>query len=62
MKKNLLEATNWLSSVIGTNNFNLEPLREEASNRKYFRIKTNEQSFVLVDNSEDKEQAANFLY
>ncbi len=62
MKKNLLEATNWLSSVIGTNNFNLKPLREEASNRKYFRIKTNEQSFVLADNSKDKEQAANFLY
>ena len=51
-----------MSSVIGTQSFNLEPLREEASNRKYFRIKTDKKSFVLVDNSENTEQAANFLY
>ena len=62
MKKNLKEITDWLSSVIGTQSFNLEPLREEASNRKYFRIKTDKKSFVLVDNSENTEQAANFLY
>ena len=62
MNKNLKEITDWLSSVIGTQSFNLEPLREEASNRKYFRIKTEKKSFVLVDNSENTEQAANFLY
>ena len=62
MNKNLKEITDWLSSVIGTQSFNLEPLREEASNRKYFRIKTDKKSFVLVDNSENTEQAANFLY
>ena len=62
MNKNLKEITDWFSSVIGTQSFNLEPLREEASNRKYFRIKTDKKSFVLVDNSENTEQAANFLY
>ena len=62
MNKNLKEITDWLSSVIGTQNFNLEPLREEASSRKYFRISTDEKTFVLVDNSENKEQAAKFLY
>ena len=62
MNKNLKEITDWLSSVIGTQSFNLEPLREEASNRKYFRIKTDKKSFVLVDNSKNTEQAANFLY
>ena len=62
MNKNLKEITDWLTSVIGTQSFNLEPLREEASNRKYFRIKTDKKSFVLVDNSENTEQAANFLY
>ena len=62
MNKNLKEITDWLSSVIGTQSFTLEPLREEASNRKYFRIKTDKKSFVLVDNSENTEQAANFLY
>ena len=62
MNKNLKEITDWLSSVIGTQSFNLERLREEASNRKYFRIKTDKKSFVLVDNSENTEQAANFLY
>ena len=62
MNKNLREISDWLSSVIGTQSFNLEPLREEASNRKYFRIKTDKKSFVLVDNSENTEQAANFLY
>jgi len=62
LNKNLKEITDWLSSVIGTQSFNLEPLREEASNRKYFRIKTDKKSFVLVDNSKNTEQAANFLY
>jgi len=62
LNKNLKEITDWLSSVIGTQSFNLERLREEASNRKYFRIKTDKKSFVLVDNSENTEQAANFLY
>ena len=62
MNKDLKEISDWLSSVIGTQNFNLEPLREEASTRKYFRIKADERTFVLVDNSENKEQAANFLY
>ena len=62
MNKNLKEITDWLSSVIGTQNFNLEPLREEASTRKYFRISTDEKTFVLADNSENKEQAANFGY
>ena len=62
MKKNLIEITDWLSSVVGTTTFNLESLREEASNRKYFRVLTDNSSYVLVDNSDNKAQAANFLY
>jgi len=54
--------TNWLSKTIGNNSFNIEELRQEASDRKYYRIKADNVSYVLADNFDKTDQSANFLY
>ena len=55
------EITNWLSKTIGNNSFNIEELRQEASDRKYYRIKADNVSYVLADNFDEQDQSANFL-
>ena len=56
------EITVWLSKTIGDNSFNIEELRQEASDRKYYRIKANNTSYVLSDNFDRTNLSANFLY
>ena len=62
MRADQKEITNWLSKTIGDNSFNIEELRQEASHRKYYRIKTENISYVLTDNFDKTDQSANFLY
>ena len=62
MRADQKEITNWLSKTIGNNSFNIEELRKEASDRKYYRIKADNFSYVLADNFDKTDQAANFLY
>ena len=62
MRADQKEITNWLSKTIGNNSFNIEELRQEASNRKYYRIKADNVSYVLADNFDKTDQSANFLY
>ena len=62
MRANQKEITNWLSKTIGNNSFNIEELRQEASDRKYYRIKADNVSYVLADNFDKTDQSANFLY
>ena len=49
MRADQKEITNWLSKTIGNNSFNIEELRQEASDRKYYRIKADNVSYVLAD-------------
>jgi aminoglycoside/choline kinase family phosphotransferase len=56
------EITNWLSKTIGNSSFNIKELRQEASDRKYYRIKVENISYVLTDNFDKTDQSANFLY
>jgi aminoglycoside/choline kinase family phosphotransferase len=56
------EITNWLSKTIGNSSFNIKELRQEASDRKYYRIKVENFSYVLTDNFDKTDQSANFLY
>jgi len=56
------EITNWLSKTIGDSSFNIKELRQEASDRKYYRIKAKNISYVLTDNFDKTDQSANFLY
>ena len=62
MRPDQKEITNWLSKTIGNNSFNIEELRQEASDRKYYRIKADNFSYVLADNFDKTDQSANFLY
>ena len=62
MRADQKEITNWLSKTIGNNSFNIQELRQEASHRKYYRIKADNVSYVLADNFDKTDQSANFLY
>ena len=62
MRADQKEITKWLSKTIGNNSFNIEELRQEASDRKYYRIKADNVSYVLTDNFDKTDQSANFLY
>ena len=62
MRADQKEITNWLSKTIGNNSFNIKELRQEASDRKYYRIKAENISYVLTDNFDKTDQSANFLY
>ena len=56
MRADQKEITNWLSKTIGNNSFNIEELRQEASDRKYYRIKADNFSYVLADNFDKTDQ------
>ena len=62
MRADQKEITNWLSKTIGNSLFNIKELRQEASDRKYYRIKAENISYVLTDNFDKTDQSANFLY
>ena len=62
MRADQKEITNWLSKTIGNSSFNIKELRQEASDRKYYRIKANNTSYVLSDNFDRTNLSANFLY
>ena len=62
MRADQKEITNWLSKTIGHSSFNIKQLRQEASDRKYYRIKAENISYVLTDNFDKTDQSANFLY
>ena len=62
MRADQKEITNWLSKTIGNSSFNIKELRQEASDRKYYRIKVENFSYVLTDNFDKTDQSANFLY
>ncbi len=62
MRADQKEITNWLSKTIGNSSFNIKELRQEASDRKYYRIKVENISYVLTDNFDKTDESANFLY
>ena len=62
MRADQKEITNWLSKTIGDSSFNIKELRQEASDRRYYRIKAKNISYVLTDNFDKTDQSANFLY
>ena len=43
MRADQKEITNWLSKTIGDSSFNIKELRQEASDRKYYRINPTDQ-------------------
>ena len=61
MKKDLKEAISWLEKILGNHSFQISPLRQEASERSYYRITLKNNSYVLMNNFGSKENAANFI-
>ncbi len=71
MKKDLEEASIWIRSTVGSDKYSILPLRQEASSRSYYRIITDELSYILAVQSKkaaEKNSAASgsspakFLY
>ena len=71
MKKDLEEAANWIKSTTSSDEYTISPLRQEASSRSYYRITTNDQSYILAIQSKEAPEknfaasgssAAKFLY
>tara|TARA_S200000501_G_scaffold322951_1_gene319277 strand:+ start:13640 stop:14602 length:963 start_codon:yes stop_codon:yes gene_type:complete len=71
LKKDLEEAANWIKNTTGSDEYTISPLRQEASSRSYYRITTNEQSYILAIQSKEAPEknfaasgssAAKFLY
>ena len=61
MKKDLKEAISWLEKILGNHSFQISQLRQEASQRSYYRITLNNGSYILMNNFGPKENASNFI-
>ncbi|MDQ6984513.1 MAG: phosphotransferase [Ghiorsea sp.] len=58
----LEHAKTWLAHHEQTQTFTIQPLAGDASFRRYFRISTPEQSYVLMDAPPEKEDVSPFVY
>ena len=61
MKKDFKEAISWLEKILGNHSFQISQLRQEASQRSYYRITLNNGSYILMNNFGPKENASNFI-
>tara|TARA_B100000575_G_C23125714_1_gene652175 strand:- start:1004 stop:1936 length:933 start_codon:yes stop_codon:yes gene_type:complete len=52
----------WVQSVLPPENLQIEQLRKEASSRDYFRVKTESNTFVVMNSEDDIDCATKFLY
>ena len=56
------ELIEWAQKSTGQHIFNIEQLRKEASTRNYYRLKADDKSYVVTENTTEVESAARFLY
>ena len=61
MKKDFKEAISWLEKILGNHSFQISQLKQEASQRSYYRITLNNGSYILMNNFGPKENASNFI-
>ena len=52
----------WVRSVLVSDSYKIEAVRKEASERDFYRIKTDTDTFILMDSSTDINSATRFLY
>jgi len=55
------QLTKWVSEKIGVNNFSIKPASSDASFRRYFRIKYDNKSLILMDAPPEKEDSRPFV-
>ncbi len=64
ISKNNLLFNNSFNSFLEENNFHsykIEPIKSDASKRKYFRINTNNNSLIFMDSSKERDSVENFI-
>lgn len=57
----LSQLTNYLRQFFGDGNFNLSIASDDASFRRYFRVKHNNKSLIIMDSPPSKENCRNFI-
>jgi aminoglycoside/choline kinase family phosphotransferase len=57
----LQQLNHWLSETIGTKEYQLEPASDDASFRRYFRLKHNNATFIVMDAPPEKENCVPFI-
>ena len=55
------QLTAWLQSQLGSANFNIEPASADASFRRYFRVRMQDESLIAMDAPPDKEDSHPFV-
>ena len=61
MTTRLQQLNHWISETICTNNYQLEPASGDASFRRYFRLKYNDETFIIMDAPPEQENCVPFI-
>ena len=61
MTTRLQQLNHWLSETINTRDFQLEPASGDASFRRYFRLKHNSETFIVMDAPPEQENCIPFI-
>jgi aminoglycoside/choline kinase family phosphotransferase len=59
--KRLNQLTNWLQNYFGDSHFSLSKASDDASFRRYFRVKRQSQSLIIMDAPPDQENSQTFV-
>jgi len=61
MTTRLQQLNHWLSETINTKDYQLEPASDDASFRRYFRLKHNNETFIVMDAPPEQENCIPFI-
>ncbi len=61
MTARLQQLQHWLSETINTEDYQLEPASGDASFRRYFRLRYNDKTFIVMDAPPEQENCALFI-
>ena len=61
MDKRLEQLTRWVEKALGIHNADVTPASSDASFRRYFRVRHDDQSYIVMDAPPDKEDCGLFI-
>ena len=56
-----LQITEWLNNILKNQEYTIKPASSDASFRRYFRIVSNNKSYILMDAPPEKENSKTFV-
>ncbi|MFM8490353.1 MAG: phosphotransferase, partial [Candidatus Methylopumilus sp.] len=56
-----LQITEWLNNILKNQEYTIKPASSDASYRRYFRVMSNHQSYILMDAPPEKENSKLFV-